>query len=120
MKDFQKFIQNLQKITDDPNSPPMLFVPFDYFKMYCVLLEESMKELYQVLHEINMYKEFSSELKFGEMTYKISGPKEDTEKLIKASQECFETMAKTLTKIGKAEMYKKEKRKRDDGNKSYQ
>lgn len=101
LKDFEKRVGEFSK---DLNKIPMVFVPYDIFKQYTELNTENLKQLYSMLHEINMEKNFFIDIDMGGIKFQVSGAQANSENVVKAADKMVEKFTKKF--FNKADLKK--------------
>lgn len=107
-RDFESFIEYLKA------NRAAGALPYDYFVQYTTLADESMKEIYGILHELLMAKQFTAEFKVGDICLVVNGPNSDSKNLSIIAQETFKSLLKDISKVlKKEEMLHKEDKSHD-------
>ena len=107
-KDFESFLELLR------NNREAGALRYDYFVQYTTLADESMKEIYGILHELLMAKQFTAEFKVGDICLVVNGPNSDSKNLALIAQETFKSLLKDISKVlKKEELLKKEEKQHD-------
>lgn len=78
------------------NAKSPLFVPYEVFKQSMEIYGENLKEIYSMMHTINMERPFSIEMSAGDFGFIVSGSKEDSAHISRLAQEMTE---KILNKV---------------------
>jgi hypothetical protein len=78
------------------NEKTPLFVPYEVFKQAMEVNGENLKEIYSMMHTINMERPYCVEMNAGDFGFSVSGPKEDMEKISKVAQEMTDAILKKV------------------------
>lgn len=95
---YEDFIKRVKETALEVNSREALFLPYEVFKQYNELLTENMKQLYGMLHSINMTKAVSVEFRLGDMEFCMTGPHQELDKLTEKAETMIKQILNRLTK----------------------
>jgi hypothetical protein len=111
---------NLNKLTGELNKNPPIFVPYEIFRQAMDIQTENLKQLYSMLHELNMEKNFTVEIDMGGIKFVVCGDSQNSQNVVKAADLMVDKFTKKF--FTKAELTKltKEMQKREtDAKKGY-
>lgn len=105
------------------NETAPLFVPYEVFKQAMEINGENMKEIYSMMHSINMEKMYTIEMNAGDFGFIISGPSCESEMIVKTAKDLTDSiLGKVFSKNAMKMLVKKpvEKQERpDERDKNY-
>jgi len=121
MDDILKDLENrVGEFSKELNKTPMVFVPYDIFKQAMELNTENLKQLYSMLHEINMEKNFFIDIDMGGIKFQVSGTQANSDNVVKAADKMVEKFSKKFfNKTELKKMVLDTKRKDADVKKGY-
>ena len=82
------FLSNLPKV------PDLTFVPYDVFRQFVDINTENLRQLYAMLHELNMQKNFSIEMDMGGLKFAVSGNHNKSKDVMKAADLMVDHLSK--------------------------
>jgi hypothetical protein len=99
---------------------PQSYVPYEIFKMAMDLNTENLKEIYSMMHQINMERPYSIEMKAGDFGFSVTGSREDADKIAATSRELTEIiLKKVFSKDAMKLLMKREPNKEKPDGRSY-
>jgi CRISPR/Cas system CSM-associated protein Csm2 small subunit len=117
---YDSFISRAKKQKELLNKFEGTYVPLDVFRTTVELSTENMRQLYAMLHEMNMEKGFSMEMDLGGIKFVLAGSEANSENVILAAEKMIELLtSKFYTKNDMEKLMKENKRKDVDEQKSY-
>lgn len=117
---YEKFMSKAKKQDEDLKNSKAEYVSMEVFKSAMELNTENMRQLYEMLHDINMEKVFSMEMDLGGIKFILAGSDANSDMVIKAAEKMIELLtSKFFTKHELKKFLDDTKRKEIDGQKIY-
>lgn len=93
--EFQNFIKRMQEYskTLQQVSPTTQAVSFELFKQSMELNTENLRQLYSMIHDINMTKIYTIELDMGGIKLAITGDQKNSDDVIKSAERLIDKLA---------------------------
>jgi CRISPR/Cas system CSM-associated protein Csm2 small subunit len=86
MKEYGKYLKGTPAETQ--------FVSFELFKQTMELNTENLRQLYSMIHDINMQKAYTIELDMGGIKFAISGEHKNSDNVVKAAEKLIDKLTK--------------------------
>lgn len=116
----EQAVQDAEAFVKQLNEKAPLFVPYDIFKQAMEWNGENLKEIYSMIHTMNMEKPFSIEMNAGDFGFVVSGTREEADKITQSAKELSDMiLQKVFSKNAMKMLVKKGDASCNDPGKSY-
>jgi len=111
-----------QKATVSPG--PQDYVPMEVWRLTNEVYLETLRQIYDMLHQMNMDRGFSMDMQIGDVRINLAGDARDRDEIIKKGQEMIGDVFNRISALGDSAMKliaarEKERRKLDESNKGF-
>lgn len=125
-KHMDEIDKNIQKrpitASDFSNSGP--WVPMEVWKLTNSVYMETLREIYDMIHQMNIERGFSMDVQIGDVHINLSGDSKDRDAITQKGQEMINSVFDKISQLGDAAMKlvaarERERRKVDESNKGF-
>lgn len=100
------------------------YVPYEAWKLANDVYMETLREVYEMVHQMNMDRGFSMDMQIGDVHINLCGDSKDREAITQKGQEMINNVFDKISQLGDAAMKlvaarEKERRKVDESNKGF-
>jgi hypothetical protein len=97
-KAYHEFLSKMKDAAMEINSREAMFLPYEVFKQYNELVTENMKQIYNMIHGIAMKRNVTIEFELGSMSFAMTGPQDELEKISANTKEMLDLILSRLLK----------------------
>lgn len=121
---FTKLRKHMEDVDSSNRNKNSQWVPYEAWRMTNDMYMETLREVYDLVHQMNMDRGFSMDMQIGDVHVSLVGDSKDKDSITAKGQEIIGDVFERITKLGDTAMKmvaarEKEKRKVDESNKGF-